>query len=72
MIAATLNDWKTIRRARREKRRHALEIARRKREIGARALIGFAFYSPDGKHERGYRTGYGREARENGGWGMFV
>ena len=80
MTAAGLNDWKTIRRARREKRRQAREIARRKREIGARALIGYAFreelmtttaFNPYLKP----RPPYGKDARarkDGSEWPTFV
>ena len=63
------NDWKTIRKARRAKRLAAAELARRKREIGARAIVGYARRHQDGA-EYLMELGYGKKARES--WPTFV
>ena len=80
MTAAALNHWRTIRKARREKRIRMSELARKTREIGARAIIGYA-----NAEERYNLTGYGPHARgekhakwrekiyrKSPGWGLFV
>lgn len=66
------NDWITIKKARRAKRIRQREIARRKREIGARALIGAAKRHPDGI-EYLYELGYGKRARgAREGWPLWI
>lgn len=69
MIPFRWNDYRTIYKARREKRRRAAEIARRKREIGARALIGHARRHGNDV-EYLMELGYGKKARES--WPTFV
>lgn len=69
MTPRGLNDYREIRKARRAKRLRARELARKKREIGARALVGYAIRHGN-EVFRGFRTGYGKEAREE--WPNFI
>ena len=63
------NDWNVIRKARRARRLAAAELARRKREIGARALVGYARRHGDGV-EYLMELGYGKKARES--WPSWI
>jgi hypothetical protein len=75
------DDWKSIRKARREKRRKARELAKMKREALAhaairarharsRGLIGAAKKEHGGTYYGDF-TGYGKEARESG-WALWI
>ena len=69
MIPFRWNDYRLIRKARRARRLAAAELARRKREIGARALVGYAKRHGDGV-EYLMELGYGKKARES--WPSWI
>ena len=69
MIPFHWNDYRLIRKARRARRLAAAELARRKREIGARALVGYAKRHIGGT-EYLMELGYGKKARES--WPSWI